>query len=107
MAWIILMLAGLFEVGFTTCMRLSDGFRVIGWSIGFGACAFISFTLLNAASRTIPLGTAYAVWVGVGAVGTLLVGTLFFGEPAGALRIALVLGIVACVAGLQLTGAGH
>ena len=107
MSWLILILAGLFEVGFTTCMRLSDGFRVVGWSIGFGVCAFLSFWLLNYASRSIPLGTAYAVWVGIGAVGTLLVGTLFFGEAITALRIALVLGIVACVAGLQLTSSTH
>ena len=74
MAWLPLLAAGAFEIGFTTCMRYSDSFRNWPWTAGFMVCAFASFTLLDKAARTIPLGTAYAVWVGIGAAGTLLVG---------------------------------
>jgi quaternary ammonium compound-resistance protein SugE len=64
MAWLLLVLAGAFEVGFTTCLRYTDGFRNVGWVAGFFGCAGLSFFLLEQAARTIPLGTAYAVWVG-------------------------------------------
>jgi quaternary ammonium compound-resistance protein SugE len=100
--WALLVLGGLFEVGFTTCLRFVDGFRNIPWTIGFLASVGLSMTLLEVASRSIPMGTAYAVWGGIGAVGTVLVGILVFGEPAGLLRAALILGIVACIAGLKL-----
>lgn len=104
MAWWLLLGAGLFEVGFTTCLRYADGFKNLPWTAGFLACAFISFTLLDRAVRVIPLGTAYAIWVGLGAVGTLLVGVMTGEETLGIIRILLVLGLVACIAGLKLTG---
>ena len=105
MAWFWLILGGMFEVGFTTTLRFVDGFRNIPWTIAFLVSVGISMALLELAARTIPMGTAYAVWGGIGAVGTVLVGIFFFGEAAGALRIALIFGIVACIAGLKLTTA--
>jgi len=103
MAWIWLLLAGCFEIGFTTCLRYADGFRNIPWTLGFLISATLSMVLLETAARTIPMGTAYAVWTGIGAVGAVVVGMLWFGEPATALRSLLILGVVACIAGLKLT----
>ena len=102
MAWLWLIVGGFFEVGFTTSLRFVDGFRNIGWTLVFLVSVGISMALLELATRTIPMGTAYAVWGGIGAVGTVLVGILFFNEPSGVLRIALIFGIVACIAGLRL-----
>ena len=103
MAWILLILGGLFEIGFTTSLRYVDGFRNIPWTIAFLISVAISMALLEYAARTIPMGTAYAVWAGIGAIGTVAVGMLWFGEPATTLRMLLILGIVACIAGLRLT----
>ena len=103
MAWLWLIIGGLFEVGFTTCLRFVDGFRNIGWTIGFLVSVTLSMGLLELAARTIPLGTAYAVWTGIGAVGTVMVGIIWFDEPATLLRILLVFGVIACIAGLKLT----
>ena len=102
MAWVWLILGGLFEVGFTTCLRFVDGFKNVPWTIGFLVSVALSMALLELASRSIAMGTAYAVWGGIDAVGTVLVGIFFFQEPAGALRIAFIFGIVACIAGLKL-----
>ena len=102
MAWFWLVLGGLFEVGFTTSLRFVDGFRNLPWTLTFLVSVTLSMGLLEKASRSIPMGTAYAVWGGIGAVGTVLVGIFFFEEAAGALRIALIFGIVACIAGLKL-----
>ena len=104
LAWFLLILGGLFEVGFTTCLRFADGFRNIPWTLGFLVSVTISMVLLEIASRTIPLGTAYAVWTGIGALGTVLVGILWFGEPATTIRVLLILALIACIAGLKLTG---
>jgi quaternary ammonium compound-resistance protein SugE len=106
MAWFWLILGGLFEVGFTTCLRYADGFRHIPWTLGFLASVSLSMLLLEVAARTIPMGTAYAVWTGIGALGTVIVGMVWFGEPFTPLRILLILGVVTCIAGLKLT-AGH
>jgi quaternary ammonium compound-resistance protein SugE len=102
MAWALLILGGFFEVGFTTCLRFVDGFRNLPWTAGFLVSVSLSMGLLEFASRTIPMGTAYAVWSGIGAIGTVLVGILFFGETATPIRIVLIFGIVACIAGLKL-----
>ncbi len=77
MAWVWLVAGGLFEVGFTTCLRYVDGFGNIPWTIGFLASVAFSMGLLEVASRQFPMGTAYAVWGGIGARGTLLVGLPF------------------------------
>ena len=103
MAWLWLILGGAFEVGFTTSLRFVDGFRNIPWTIAFLVSVAISMALLEYAARTIPMGTAYAVWGAIGAIGTVLVGMAWFGEPATTLRMLLILGIVACIAGLKLT----
>jgi quaternary ammonium compound-resistance protein SugE len=104
MAWVLLVLGGLFEVGFTTCLRFVDNFRNIPWTLGFLVSVSLSMGLLQVASRTIPMGTAYAVWGGIGALGTVLVGIGWFGESAGMVRILLLLGLIVCIAGLRLFG---
>ena len=103
MAWFWLILGGLFEVGFTTTLRFVDGFRNGPWTIAFLVSVAISMALLELAARTIPMGTAYAVWGGIGAVGTVLVGIYFFSEPSSLIRILLIFAIVAAIAGLKLT----
>ncbi len=105
MAWLLLILGGLFEVGFTTCLRFVDGFRNIPWTLGFLASVTLSMGLLERAARDIPMGTAYAVWGGIGAAGTVLVGILWFGEPVTSVRILLLLALIACIVGLKLTAA--
>ncbi|HEY5721268.1 MAG TPA: multidrug efflux SMR transporter [Allosphingosinicella sp.] len=102
-AWTVLVIGGLFEVGFTTCLRFVDGFKNVPWTLGFLVSVAISMGLLELAARTIPMGTAYAVWGGIGAIGTVLVGIGWFGEPAATVRILLILAIVLCIAGLKLT----
>jgi quaternary ammonium compound-resistance protein SugE len=102
MAWALLILGGLFEVGFTTSLRFVDGFRNAPWTSAFLLSVALSMGLLELASRSIPMGTAYAVWGGIGAVGTVIVGIAFFGEPAGLIRAMLILTIVAAIAGLRL-----
>jgi len=103
MAWFWLILGGLFEVGFTTSLRFVDGFRNVPWTLAFLVSVAISMGLLELASRSISMGTAYAVWGGIGAVGTVLVGILWFQEPAGTIRVLLILAIVAAIAALKLT----
>jgi quaternary ammonium compound-resistance protein SugE len=102
MPWVWLIVGGLFEVGFTTSLRFVDGFRNLPWTLAFLISVAISMGLLEVASRSIPMGTAYAVWGGIGAVGTVVVGIAFFGEPSSLLRVLLILVIVAAIAGLRL-----
>ena len=101
-AWGALLLGGLFEVGFTTALRHVDGFRNWPWVLAFLVSVSLSMGLLEVASRTIPLGTAYAIWVGIGAVGTVLVGIAFYHEAASLPRLLLLAAIVGCIAGLKL-----
>jgi quaternary ammonium compound-resistance protein SugE len=103
MAWFWLILGGLFEVGFTTSLRFVDGFRNVPWTIAFLVSVAISMGLLELASRSIPMGTAYAVWGGIGAIGTVAVGMIWFHEPTTTIRLLLILAIVAAIAGLKLT----
>ena len=103
MAWFYLILGGLFEVGFTTALRYVEGFRNMPWTLAFLVSVTLSMGLLEYAARTIPMGTAYAVWGGIGAVGTVLVGIYFFSEPSNLIRILLIFAIVAAIAGLKLT----
>ena len=104
MAWLWLVLGGLSEVCFTTCLRFVDGFRAPFWTAGFLVSVTVSMVLLNLAARGIPMGTAYAVWGGIGALGTVLVGALWFAEPLGAARVMLIVALVGCVAGLRAVG---
>jgi quaternary ammonium compound-resistance protein SugE len=101
MPWLYLILGGAFEVGFTTTLRYVEGFRNVPWTIAFLVSVAISMGLLELASRSIPMGTAYAVWGGIGAVGTVLVGIAFFDEPATLIRVMLIFVIVAAIAGLK------
>ena len=103
MPWLWLIVGGLFEVGFTTSLRFVEGFRNLPWTFAFLASVAVSMTLLEVASRSIPMGTAYAVWGGIGAVGTVAVGIVWFGESASITRMLLILAIVASIGALRLT----
>ncbi|RIX32780.1 DMT family transporter [Sphingomonas edaphi] len=103
MAWFYLILGGFFEVGFTTALRFVDGFKSLPWTLVFLVSVTLSMGLLELASRSIPMGTAYAVWGGIGAVGTVIVGMAFFDEPTTTIRMLLILAIVGCIAALKLT----
>ena len=102
MAWAALVLGGLFEVGFTTALRHVDGFRNWPWVLAFLISVTLSMGLLEYASRTVPLGTAYAVWAGIGAAGTALVGIWVYGDPASVPRLLLIAGLIGCIVGLKL-----
>ena len=103
MAWVLLVIAGLFEIVWAIGLKYTDGFTRLWSSIGTGAAMVISVVLLGLAMRSLPVGTAYAVWTGIGAVGTVLLGILLFNEPATAGRIACVVLIVTGILGLKLT----
>lgn len=100
--WFILVIAGLFEVGFTTCMKLSEGFTKINYTLGFLLFASLSLFLLNKAIAQIPLGTAYAIWTGIGALGTVLVGILFFKDPLSLIRVIFLILLIGSILGLKL-----
>ena len=102
MAWLILVLAGIFEVGFTTCLKLSNNFSNWKWAAGFFVCITLSFLLLNKAVQTIPLGTGYAVWTGIGAVGTTIIGIYLFDEPSDFWRVFFIFLLIASIIGLKL-----
>lgn len=102
MPWITLLLAGACEVACTTLYRYTDGLSRPWPTVAFFGIGFLSLYLLNRAIAGIPLGTAYAVWTGIGAAGTVIVGIAVYGEPATAIRVLLLAGLVACIAGLKL-----
>ena len=103
MAWICLTLAGVFEVAWAIGLKYTEGFSRLWPSVITVLAMAISFALLSHALKTLPIGTAYAVWTGIGAVGTALVGMLVLGEPREVARILCILLIVAGIAGLKLT----
>ncbi|OHX64310.1 DMT family transporter [Flammeovirga pacifica] len=105
MHWIILIIAGLFETAFATCLgkaKETTGTETVYWYIGFGVCLTISMLLLMKATQVLPIGTAYAVWTGIGAVGTVIIGILVFHEPATFWRIFFLSTLIASIAGLKL-----
>ena len=102
MPWIILVLAGLFEVGWAIGLKYTDGFTKLWPTMGTVAAMAISLGLLGIAMKSLPVGTAYAIWVGVGAVGTVILGIVLFNEPVNALRLVSVGLIVAGLVGLKL-----
>jgi quaternary ammonium compound-resistance protein SugE len=102
MAWIYLIIAGFFEVGFTTSLKLSSNFTNRWWSVGFFICIFLSFHFLNQAIQKIPIGTAYAVWTGIGATGTVIVGMLLFREPSDFWRLFFIFLLIGSILGLKL-----
>ena len=105
MAWAILVLAGLFEVGWAIGLKYTEGFSRPWPSVWTIAAMLISLWLLGIAMKSLPVGTAYSVWVGVGAVGTVILGIILLGEPANAARLISVGLIVAGIVGLKLSSA--
>ncbi|MCJ7597081.1 MAG: multidrug efflux SMR transporter [Methyloceanibacter sp.] len=101
MAWAYLLLAGAFEVGFASTLKLTDGFTRLWPTIVFLIFAIASFALLAKAAQTLPIGTAYAVWTGIGTVGTVIIGILFYKEPATALRLFFIATLIASIIGLR------
>jgi quaternary ammonium compound-resistance protein SugE len=104
-AWLILVTAGLFETGFAVLLKLSHGFTRLWPTVGFAACALLSFGLLTLALRHLEVGTAYAVWTGIGSVGVVVLGMLLLGESASIPKLISIALVVAGVIGLNLTGA--
>ncbi len=100
--WIYLFVAGFAEMGFTSFMKLSNGFQRLGYDVAFAACAILSFALLNLATRTLSLGTAYAVWTGMGAFGTAIIGIMFFGDSTAPWRLFFLTTLIASIIGLEL-----
>jgi quaternary ammonium compound-resistance protein SugE len=103
MPWIILLLAGLFEIGWAIGLKYTEGFTKLWPSVGTIVAMIVSLGLLGVAMKSLPVGTSYAVWVGVGAVGTALLGIVLLGEPATAGRLASLGLIVAGIIGLKLS----
>ncbi|WP_224490834.1 DMT family transporter [Robertkochia flava] len=105
MNWILLIIAGLFEVAFAACLGKAkevSGTEAAWWYTGFLICLSVSMLLLVKVSRELPIGTAYAVWTGIGAVGTVLVGIIFFKEPATFWRLFFISTLIASIVGLKL-----
>jgi quaternary ammonium compound-resistance protein SugE len=105
MPWIVLVIAGLFEVGWAIGLKYTEGFSRLWPSVGTVAAMVASVLLLGWAMRSLPVGTAYAVWTGIGAVGTVILGIVLFQEPATAARLLCVAMILAGIVGLKLTHA--
>lgn len=104
MNWLILIIAGLFEIGFTTCLgkaKETTGMISALWFTGFFISMSASMYLLYKATQTLPMGTAYAVWTGIGAVGTVITGILFFKEPADFWRIFFISTLIGSIIGLK------
>jgi len=104
MAWSLLVVAGLFEVVWAFAMKQSQGFTRLGPTVVTGAAMLVSFGLLAWSMRSLPLGTAYVIWTGIGAVGTFLVGIVFLGEGASPLRLLAALLILAGLLLMKLSG---
>jgi quaternary ammonium compound-resistance protein SugE len=104
MAWFLVIIAGIFEMGFAVLLKQSHGITRILPTAGFAACALISFALLSQGLKNLEVGPAYAVWTGIGAAGTALVGMIALGESITATKIVSLILIVAGVIGLQLSG---
>jgi quaternary ammonium compound-resistance protein SugE len=102
MAWVVLFIAGLLEVGWAVGLKYTDGFTRLWPSVATGVALIASMALLGAALRTLPLGTGYAVWTGIGTVGTAVLGIVLFREPATAMRLVCIGLIVAGIIGLKL-----
>lgn len=104
MPWLLLIIAGLFEVGFASCLgqaKIAEGSTRMAWLGGFIVCLAISMLLLYKASQSLPIGTAYAVWTGIGAAGTALVGIALFKEPSDFWRLFFLFTLIASIVGLK------
>lgn len=104
MDWLYLVIAGLLEIAWATGLKYTQGFTRLWPSLGTIACMAVSFFFLSLALKTIPIGTGYAVWTGIGAAGTAVVGMVLFGESRDVARILCLLLVVAGIAGLKLSG---
>ncbi len=102
--WLLLVIGGLGELGFTTSLRFVDGFRNAPWTLAFLIAISVSMGCLALAARSIPLGTAYAVWAGIGAAGTAVLGIAVWHEPADWPRLLLLTGLIGCIVGLKALG---
>lgn len=101
-AWVYLIVAGVLEVGFASMLKLTDNFTKLIPTLIFLVFAVSSFYSLTKAVETIPMGTAYAIWTGIGAFGTILIGIFFYSEPASVLRLFFLFTLVASIVGLKL-----
>lgn len=101
-AWAYLILAGVLEVGFASMIKLTDNFTKLVPTIIFAIFAIASFYSLTKAVDTLPIGTAYAIWTGIGAFGTIVIGIVFYNEPATLLRLFFLFTLVASIVGLKL-----
>jgi quaternary ammonium compound-resistance protein SugE len=102
MAWVYLVVAGLFEIGWAIGLKYTDGWSRLWPTIFTVAAMILSVVFLDLAVRTLPIGTAYAAWTGIGAVGTVILGMILFNEPATALRLGCIALIVAGIVGLKV-----
>ncbi|MFJ5232675.1 DMT family transporter [Kitasatospora sp. NPDC088391] len=107
MAWAMVILAGLLETGFAVNLKLSHGFTRLWPTVSFALFALGSFGLLTLSLKTLPVGSAYAVWTGIGAAGTAVYGMVFLGESSSTLKLVSISLVIAGVIGLQLSGSGH
>lgn len=110
MNWLILVIAGIFEVGFTSSLgkaKEATGSAVVWWYVSFAVCLVVSMLLLMKAVQTLPIGTAYAVWTGIGAVGTVLIGIFVFKEPASFWRIFFLFTLITSIVGLKVVSSVH
>jgi quaternary ammonium compound-resistance protein SugE len=104
MAWVTILAAGLFETGFAVSLKLSHGMTRLGPTVSFALCALLSFALLTIALRQLEVGTAYAVWTGIGAVGAAIVGMIFLGDAVSTLKLVSIGLVLAGVVGLYRSG---
>lgn len=102
MAWVLLIIAGLFEIGWAVSLKYAHGFTRLWPTVSFGVCMLASVVLLGRAVKEIPLGTGYAVWTGIGAAGTAILGMVLFGESTDWRRIACLVLVLTGIAGLKL-----
>ncbi|MGH8962770.1 MAG: DMT family transporter [Jatrophihabitantaceae bacterium] len=107
MAWLLLIVAGLFETGFAICLKLSHGLTRVGPTVLFALFALASFALLTIALKHLEVGPAYAAWTGIGAAGAVAIGMIWLGEATSTLKLVSIALVLAGVIGLQLSGGGH
>lgn len=105
MAWLLIVVAGLFETGFAVLLKKSHGLTRLWPTVGFGICALISFGLLTLALKRVDVGPAYAAWTGIGATGTAVIGMIALGESVSVLKLVSISLVIAGVIGLNLAGA--
>jgi quaternary ammonium compound-resistance protein SugE len=103
MAWFVLVIAGLLEVAWSLGLKSTEGFTRVGPSVVVGSAIVASMVLLAHAAKTLPIGTAYAVWVGIGVIGTVIGGVVLFDEAMPPLRVVFSIGLIVSIVGLKLT----